>query len=192
MRTHDGGRVKIDFDIACRQSVFFREMRDNFETKLDPADFSDTQSEFSTYNIDGEIELNLTAQSMMTAKMLAKVVEFWTHADTKCAMPPLQKPLRPTQLANGKVSCNLYLVLPPWHANFVLSSFRDKAELSQGLLIANYFNAESLIEVLSLRMAQLMIEAHYNNASHVFAPQESADFQKEIGVENAAIRQALS
>jgi hypothetical protein len=105
-------------------------MRDNFETKLDPADFSDTQSEFSTYNIDGEIELNLTTQPMMTTKMLGKVVEFWTYVDTRCALPRLTKPLRPTQLANGKVSCNLYLLLPSWHANFVLTSFKDKNELS--------------------------------------------------------------
>lgn len=42
MKSVDGGKVKVDFDIACRQSIFFKEMRDNFETKLDPADFSDT------------------------------------------------------------------------------------------------------------------------------------------------------
>ena len=81
MKTHDGGKIKVDFDIACRQSIFFREMRENFEQKLDPADFSDTQSEFSTYNIDGEIELNLVAQPMMTSKMLEKIAIFWTYVD---------------------------------------------------------------------------------------------------------------
>ena len=129
---------------------------------------------------------------MMTAKMLEKVVTFWTHVDAQCTLPKLQKPLRPTQLENGKVSCNLYLILPPWHANFLMTSFRDKNELSQGLLIANYFNSECLIDLLSCRIAQLMIESHYNSKSHIFASQETAEFQKEIASENYALKQVLN
>jgi hypothetical protein len=58
-KSADGGKIRVEFDVACRQSIFIREMRENFENRLDPADFSDTQSEFSTYNHDNEIEVNL-------------------------------------------------------------------------------------------------------------------------------------
>ena len=83
------GKVKVDFDIACRQSLMFQEMRDNFENRLDPADFSDTQSEFSTYNHDNEIEINLSQQSLMTCKLLNKIIAFWVYNDSVCAMPKL-------------------------------------------------------------------------------------------------------
>ena len=74
-------------------------------------------------------------------------------------------------------------MMPPWHASFLLC-FKDKNELAQGLLAANFFNSQTLIDLLSFRIGSLMIEAHYNKMPKLFESQEPEDFQKSVKLEN--------
>ena len=68
---------------------------------------------------------------MMTQTIVEKVVRFWVHCETTCQMVKVPKPMKASyNHATGKVSCELNLLLPPWHANFVLTEFKDLSELS--------------------------------------------------------------
>jgi hypothetical protein len=66
-------------------------------------------------------------------------------------------------------------MMPPWHATFLLS-FKDKNELAQGLFAANFFNSQTLIDLLSFRIASLMIEARHNKMPKLFESQEPEEF----------------
>ena len=91
LKTSDGEILKIDIEIACKQSSFISEYVENEKTEY----------ENQIGNMDGievnEVPIDLAEQKMMTSSILSKIFHFWVHVETKCAFPELKKPLTSIQ-----------------------------------------------------------------------------------------------
>ena len=92
----------------------------------------------------------------MSGDNLKKIVTFWNYVEKKYTMPVVPKPLNPSQDSEtGKLSLNLWLLLPPWFANYATSL--SKKEICSVLMAANFLNSPDLIELLSIRLASEII-----------------------------------
>ena len=123
-RTKDGRVTKVDIDIACKQSTFIADYVENTQQ-----DYEGEHGSLEGLSLN-KVEINLSEQTMIDHQVLKKVVEFWEYVETKCTLPEIPKPL-PAIKDNqtGNVKCDLFLILPPWFANFINTKFADKEDL---------------------------------------------------------------
>ena len=104
---------------------------------------------------------------------LAKYAQLTEHF-----LPQLAKPLKSLE--------NMYRVTAPVFAEFA-ESFVDSEELCYMILVANYVNNESLLELLSARLAQLLARLDTAQKREFFGitrPFENPEREAEVIKEN--------
>ena len=75
LKCQDGRKCKIDFDIACSQSVFMASFREN-------AEVSDTLSCYGGDSDSATIDIDLSSCIYLKGDLMAKICEYWIYCAT--------------------------------------------------------------------------------------------------------------